>query len=244
MRYEASLAARRYEAGNPTKRLVARELESRWNMALERVSQSEQRLVRMHEDAVSWPEIDREGLSMLAHDLPAAWDAPGATMRTRQRLTRILIQEVVVDLDDAAHEAVVTVHWTGGRHTEIRVAHTRTSRYPDDRHPNPVKVIRKFGGHWADKDLAVTMNRMRCKSANGAFWTTVRVRALRERLGIVVYDPTILRPKTISVGETAHRLKICVGSVLRLIKSAYYPFSNSCRPRLGRFHSTRLNQNR
>ena len=52
-------------------------------------------------------EIDREGLLMLAHDLPAAWNVPGATMRTKQRLTRILIQEVVVDLDDAAHEQVV-----------------------------------------------------------------------------------------------------------------------------------------
>jgi hypothetical protein len=144
-RYEASLAARRYEAVDPTKRLVARELESRWNIALEHVAQLEQRLARMDDDAASRPEIDREGLLSLAHDLPAAWNAPGATMRTKQRLTRILIQEVVVDLDDAAHEAVVTVHWTGGRHTEIRVARTRTGRYPDDRHPSPVEVIRKLG---------------------------------------------------------------------------------------------------
>ena len=160
---------------------------------------------------------------MLAHDLPAVWNAPGATMRTKQRLTRILIQEVVVDLDDAAHEAVVTVHWTGGRHTEIRVARTRTGRYPDDRHPSPVEVVRKLGGHWPDKDLAVTMNRMRCKSTEGESWTTVRVRALRERLGIAVFDHTIPRPKTISVDETAHRLKICAGSVLRLIKTGILP---------------------
>jgi DNA invertase Pin-like site-specific DNA recombinase len=222
-RYEASLAARRYEAVDPTKRLVARELESRWNIALERVAQLEQRLARMDEDAASRPAVDQEGLLMLAHDLPAVWNAPGATMRTKQRLTRILIQEVVVDLDDAAHEAVVTVHWTGGRHTEIRVARTRTGRYPDDRHPSPVEVVRKLGGHWPDKDLAVTMNRMRCKSTEGESWTTVRVRALRERLGIAVFDHTIPRPKTISVDETAHRLKICVGSVLRLIKTGILP---------------------
>ena len=222
-RYEASLAARRYEAVDPTKRLVARELESRWNIALERVAQLEQRLARMDADASSRPEIDREGLLALAHDLPAAWNAPGATMRTKQRLTRILIQEVVVDLDDAAHEAVVTVHWTGGRHTEIRVARTRTGRYPDDRHPSPVEVIRKLGGQWPDKDLAVTMNRMRCKSGDGESWTTVRVRALRERLGIAGFDPTIPRSKTISVDETAHRLKICVGSVFRLIKAGVLP---------------------
>ena len=37
-RYDASLAARRYEVVDPTKRLVARELETRWNTALERVA--------------------------------------------------------------------------------------------------------------------------------------------------------------------------------------------------------------
>ncbi len=42
-RYEASLAARRYELVDPAKRLVARELEGRWNTALERVDQLERR---------------------------------------------------------------------------------------------------------------------------------------------------------------------------------------------------------
>jgi hypothetical protein len=37
-RYEANLAARRYEAVDPAKRLVARELEARWNNASSRFS--------------------------------------------------------------------------------------------------------------------------------------------------------------------------------------------------------------
>jgi DNA invertase Pin-like site-specific DNA recombinase len=222
-RYEASLAARRYEAVDPAKRLVARELESRWNTALERVGQLEQRLTSVAAAAASRPEIDREALLALAHDLPAAWNAPGVTMRAKQRLARILIQEVVVDLDEPAHEAVVTIHWTGGRHTEIRVARTRTGRYPDDRHPSPVEVIRKLGGQWPDRDLAVTMNRMRCKTGDDESWTTMRVRALRERLGIAAFDPATPRVQTISVDETARRLKICVGSVLRLIRSGILP---------------------
>jgi hypothetical protein len=49
------------------------------------------------------------------------------------------------------------------------------------------------------------------------------VRDLRERLGIAAFDPTIPRPKTISVDETASRLKICVGSVLRLIRAGILP---------------------
>ena len=124
-RYEASLAERRYNLVDPAKRHVVRELEARWNAALERGCQLEQRIARLDSDAAQQPKIDRAALMQLAYDLPAAWNAPTTDDRTRQRLARILIQEVLIDLDDASNEAVVTVHWTGGRHTELRVPRVR-----------------------------------------------------------------------------------------------------------------------
>ena len=222
-RYEAGLAARRYEAVDPAKRLVARELEARWNNALEQVQHIEGRLVELDAASANRPRIDRDALMALAHDLPSAWNAPGADARTKQRLTQILVHEVVIDLDDAANEAVVTVHWHGGRHSEARVARTSIGRYPADRHPGAVQAMRRRGGQWPDREVAVTMNRMRCKSAQGETWTTVRVRELRERLGIAAFNPDESTRKTISVDETAHRLKICLGSVHRLIRSGAPP---------------------
>jgi DNA invertase Pin-like site-specific DNA recombinase len=222
-RYEASLAARRHEVVDPSKRLVARELEARWNVALERVAELEARIARLDRRVDARPEIDRSALIALAHDLPAVWNAPGVRPQTKQRLTRILVQEVVIDINDVANEAVVTIHWSGGRHTEIRVARVRTGRYPEDRHPSPVEVIRTLGGHWSDRQLAVTMNRMRCKTTDGDSWTAVRVRELRERLGIAPFDSSMPRVETISVDETARRLGICVGSVHRLIREGALP---------------------
>lgn len=222
-RYDASLAARRYEAVDPAKRLVARELEARWNSALERVAELEQRLNHMQAATAARPQIDRSALLELAHDLPAAWNAPTTNARTRQRLTRILVQEVVIDLDQASHEAVVTIHWSGGRHTEVRVARRREGGYPEGQHPSPIEVIRKLGGQWPDRELAVTMNRMRSKTSDGQSWTVMRVRELRERLGIPAFDPSLPRTETITVDETARRLQICVGSVIRLIRRGIIP---------------------
>jgi DNA invertase Pin-like site-specific DNA recombinase len=224
-KYEADLAARRHEAVDPAKRLVARELEARWDAALTRVAGLEERTAVLDNKSASRPGIDRAALAALAHDLPTAWNSPSADMRTKQRIVRILIQEVVVDLDDTTNEAVVTIHWTGGRHTEIRVARVRTGRYPADRHPSAVEVIRKLGGKWPDRELAVTMNRMRCKTPDGSTWTTVRVRELRERLGVTAFDPGAKRAKTITVDEAARRLRICVGSVYRLIRDGVLPAS-------------------
>ena len=51
------------------------------------------------------------------------------------------------------------------------------------------------------------MNRMRCKPADGQAWTTLRVRDLRERLGIAPFDPTLPRAKTVSADlRSVHKL--------------------------------------
>ena len=222
-RYEAGLAARRYELVDPAKRHVARELEARWNTALERVAGLEHRLAELAARAAAAPGIDRAALMRLAHDLPAAWNAPSTDARIKQRLTHVLIREVVVGLDEAANEAVLVVHWTGGRHTELRVARVRTGRYPAESLPNAVEVMRRLGGHWPDRELAVTLNRMRCRGPDGQSWTMVRVKALRERLGIAPFDAGAVREETISVDATARRLGICVGSVHRLIRQGVLP---------------------
>jgi DNA invertase Pin-like site-specific DNA recombinase len=221
--YDASLAARRYELVDPAKRHVVRELEARWNAALERVAQIERRIADLEAQVASRPSIDRDALMRLAHDLPAAWNAPTTDARTRQRLTHILVQEVVIDLDEAANEAVVIIHWVGGRHTEVRVPRVKTGRYPADRRPSAVDVIRKLGGHWPDRELAVTMNRMRCRTQDGSTWTTVRVTELRERLGIAPYDPRDHPEPTVSADMAASRLGICIGSVHRLIRQGVLP---------------------
>jgi len=221
--YEASLAARRYEHVDPAKRLVARELETRWNAALERVAHIEDRIARHDVAAALRPKIDRAALIALARDLPAAWNASGTGARTKQRITHILIREVVLDRDDATNEALVTIHWNGGRHTELRVSRVRTGRYPANRQPSPVEAMRKLGGRLPDRELAVTLNRMRCKPPDGKAWTTVRVRELRERLGVAPFDPSMSRAETISADAAAIRLGICVGSVHKLIRKGLLP---------------------
>jgi excisionase family DNA binding protein len=67
------------------------------------------------------------------------------------------------------------------------------------------------------------MNRMRCKSSDGKSWTVARVRELRERLGITVFDPSSVKIETITVDEAARRLNICIGSVKRLIREGALP---------------------
>jgi DNA invertase Pin-like site-specific DNA recombinase len=222
-RYEASLAARRYELVDPAKRHVARELETRWNNALERAGELEGRLKALRDTKAAHPKVDRVLLLQLAHDLPSAWNAPSSDMRTKQRLVRILVQEIICDLDNATNEAVLLIHWTGGRHTEVRVARVKTGRYPTDMAPTAVDALRKLAGHWPDRELAVSLNRMRCEPGPGETWTTVRVREMRERLGLPEYDPTHAGGEMVSLAKAAEQLGICVGSAKSLAQKGILP---------------------
>jgi hypothetical protein len=222
-RYAAELAERRYEHVDPAKRHVARTLEARWNAALEQVAEVEQKLSRLGAEIDTRPRVDPAILMQLASDLPFVWNAAGTDARARQRLVRLLIEEVVIDIDETRNEFVLLLHWIGGRHTEVRLARRKTGRYPPGQELEAAKVLRKLGGHWPDRELAVTLNRMRCRTKDGKTWTTVRVTALRDQLSIPPYDPDSERPKTISVDAAAKRLGVCVGSVHKLIRSGALP---------------------
>ena len=213
------MAARRYDAVDPDRRLVARTLEARWEAALERERQLRERLAALEAVAAARPAVDRPRLLALAQDLVTVWNAPSTDMRHKQRLVQLLIHEIVVDVDDGRHEVVVVIHWVGGRHTEVRVARVRAGRYPETDHPNAVEALRRLGGRWPDRELAVTLNRMRCRGERGVPWTTVRVRELRERLGIPAFTPDVVTFPTVSAAAAAEHLSICVASVHRLIRA-------------------------
>src|SRR6478735_5739239 len=124
-RYAADRAFRQYDAADPENRLVAGELETRWNHALARVGEIETRIA--DHDAATAQSLDPEPLSFasLAHDLKAVWRAPETDTRLKKRIVRTVIREALADLDDATAEIVLTIHWIGGAHTELRLPRRR-----------------------------------------------------------------------------------------------------------------------
>jgi hypothetical protein len=74
-RYEVRLSSRRYEAVDPENRLVASELEARWNDALRKASELRAKLEAFDLASTSAAVPDKEILLNLAQDLPAVWNA-------------------------------------------------------------------------------------------------------------------------------------------------------------------------
>ena len=74
-RYAADRAFRQYDAMDPANRLVANELEARWNKALTHVAEVESKIA-VHHAIVPATAIDPISLSSLASDLRTVWAAP------------------------------------------------------------------------------------------------------------------------------------------------------------------------
>src|SRR2546423_7770224 len=96
-RYQAERARRQYDAAEPENRLVVRELERRWEEALKeqrRLEEEYARFCRSQPEGLSAAE--RAQIQALAQDLPALWRAAGTTAADRQRIVRLLVEQVVV----------------------------------------------------------------------------------------------------------------------------------------------------
>ena len=121
-RYSAQRAARQYEAVEPENRLVARELERRWEEALGDEQHLQEEYARFRRERP--PELtsrEREAILRLAHDIPALWHASETTPQDRQEIVRVLVERVTVDVHEDSEQVDVTVQWAGGVTSTHRV---------------------------------------------------------------------------------------------------------------------------
>lgn len=181
-RYAADRAFRQYDAIDPANRLVAGELEARWNTALSRQAEIEAKIATHDADAVPNQNTTPVSFARLADDLQTVWNAPTTNARLKKRIVRTLIHEVIADIDaEAANgsgEIVLVIHWIGGAHTNLRLPRRRRGQ----RNSTPVETveaIRQLTLMANDDLIAGILNRNGLRTGNGNRWTRERVCSLR-----------------------------------------------------------------
>jgi DNA invertase Pin-like site-specific DNA recombinase len=141
--YEVEIARRRYEAIDPANRLVAAELEARWEQALrerERLTREADELDRQAASPLG--RAERRRIREMAADLRKVWLARTTGMEDRKELLRFLVHRVYLDGVTEAGQIRIEVEWHTGART-------------------PVKVARPLVGAWAPKTPAAVVERIR-----------------------------------------------------------------------------------
>ena len=219
-RYEAGLAERRYAACDPDNRLIAAQLEKNWEIALRRVQDLE---ARQPAGTPSTIEVDQGAFANMAENLSAAWNTPDVTMRARQQLLRTLIADIIVDVDDTVRDVVLTIHWRGGQHSELRVRKPRTGEHGCATAEDALAVMRSMAGRWSDEHIAASLNRMGLPTGQGKTWTAHRVSSVRRVRGIHAYRSAEKDGEWLTMTEAAMALGVTNHAIRRLIKTGVLP---------------------
>ncbi len=183
-RYEARLAQARYEAVDPVNRLVAAELERRWNEKLERVGQLEHAFAQAAA-AAQWQITaeERAAIDSLAQDLPALWQAATTTNQERKHLLRCAIE--AVDVDGLARPGWITVqiHWRSGTISLLEVARPKPGDGSLKMPPEAVALIEALAPTHSYEAIAQALQAGGWRTAFGRAFTSQHVGYVCRRHG-------------------------------------------------------------
>lgn len=226
--YEVARARRQYDAVDPANRLVAAELERRWNQALTMEAQLKAELVAL-EQRRERPLTDAQKRELLAfgRDLPKLWDDPRSSPEHKKRLLRIALKEIIATSEGESIRFVL--HWQGGDHTQIKFPKIRSGRHRYVTDSDLVEIVRLLARIEPDARIASILNRNQRPTAHGQNWTARRVCSLRNNHAIAAYRPGERQARDeMSVTEVAAILGVTPTTVLRLIRLKQLLATQAC----------------
>jgi len=228
-RFEADRARRQYDAIEPENRLVAAELERRWNERLIEVQRLEDRFAAQQATSKPlWTDAERTQLLALGNDVARAWRHPNATAETRKRILRAVLNEIVARVEGT--EIVLLLHWQGGDHTTLRVRKNATGHHRWTTPADTAHLIKALARLMPDQSIAAILNRAGKRTGKGLTWTEKRVCTFRSDHDVPPYKEGERAERgELTVGEAAAALATSKMTILRLIHAGKIPAVQLCK---------------
>ncbi len=217
-RYEAERAERAFHACEPENRLVARSLESRWEVRLLALAEADKALTQAQ--AAAPPLPSRAELEALTSDMSALWHAPTTAARDRKRLLRTLIADVTLRPEPDLGKARIGIRWHTGATDEIVVA--RRMRVTEFRRTDPAAIeLARDLSNLSNRDIACRLNAAGHTTGAGRPFDNDAVASLRHYHHVP--PPELLADGEVTVADIAHRFGISHGAVIHWIARGWLP---------------------
>lgn len=216
-KYDVARARRQYDAVDPDNRLVAAELERRWNDAIKAHCALEHDLQALRaERPASMSASTRDALLRLGDDLPTLWRHPMSPPQLKKRIVRTVLREIVVNVQE--EHVYMVLHWVGGDHSELEFLKNKPGVHRYAAPEDTVQLVRELARVQPNGSIASILNRLGRRTGKGHTWTEGRVCAFRGTHGIAVYrEGERLARGELTLEEAAKLLKTSTESVRRLI---------------------------
>lgn len=195
-RYEAQLAQRQYDTVDPDNRLVASELERRWNEKLENLRKLEKAYEEAHQqEHFSLTQEEEKEMETLVQDLPKIWYASTTTNRERKQLLRYAITEVQLDGVTFPGKIEIRITWRSGAVSTRMIDRLKVGAWAPRTADIVIEKIRELSDKHTVDQIGHLLNGEGYRSAHGRELQEHHILYIARRYGIRVTTSSDLLEK-------------------------------------------------
>jgi DNA invertase Pin-like site-specific DNA recombinase len=218
VQYEAQRAFDQYNQADPANRLVAQVLEQRWNDKLEALERLQGELDAHSDAAASLSPATTEAILALGNNFAAVWDDPACPMVLKKKIARTLINEIVVDLDEAAQELQMIIHWHGGCHTAVNLPKPHSGAVAHKTALEDLELITQMARRYRDDEIARVLSKLGRRTGKGNRWTQSRVAFVRKKYAIDPPDEKTRDDSILTLAQATQHSGVSDTTLLKLIQ--------------------------
>lgn len=218
LEYEVQKAFEQYDAVDARNRLVAAELEHRWNKKLDDMQIVKQQLSDLQSKKCSLSLEEESQIRLMGENFSKIWQSAHCPPVLKKMVFRTAIEEIIVRTDENKKVLQFTIHWKGGVHTQIemqRMQHGKESVTSME----ALDVIRRMAVCHGDDQIASVLNRLGYSTGKGKRWNQNRVATARRNHSIAGQKRALPDPEAISLNEAAHLCGVSHRTIERLVEA-------------------------
>jgi DNA invertase Pin-like site-specific DNA recombinase len=223
LEYEARRAFEQYDEVDPRRRLVADELERRWNEKLSALENARAALAELAHCRPAVTDEERHQMLAMGEQFEEVWKNPACPIELKKRIVRTAVEEVIAN-EPSPDRLKIVIHWKGGTHTAFEVDKLRG---PPRNAAEDIEIIRKMAPRYADKDIARVLNKLRRRTGKDKPWSEQAVKAARCRQNIPGHARAVLDPETLSFNGAARYLDVSNTTITRLARTGVLPMQQA-----------------
>lgn len=218
LEYEARKAFEQYDAVDARNRLVAGELERRWNEKLQEVEATKQRLSSLQGKQYALSAEEEARIRTMGENFAESWQSDHCPPTLKKMIFRTVMEEIIVRADAEKKTLEFTIHWKGGVHTQLAMERPRSAA--ETATPlEALEIIRRMAVRHGDDQIASVLNRLGHSTGKGKRWNQERVATARRNYSIPGQKRALPDPDRVSLSEAARVCGVSHRTIERLVEA-------------------------
>src|SRR5215831_9802282 len=218
LEYEAKKAFEQYDAVDARNRLVAGELERRWNEKLEEIESTKQRLASLQGKRYLLSSEEEASIRCMGENFAEIWESDRCPPTLKKMIFRTALEEIMVRADGEKKTLQFTLHWKGGTHTQLEMERPRSAAQTTTP-MEALEIIRRMAVRHGDDQIASVLNRLGHSTGKGKRWNQNRVATVRRNYSITGQKRALPDPETVSLSEAARVCGVSHRTIERLVQA-------------------------